>query len=107
MDVKRPHFEEVHAYYGIVVRLGGSATNDAGVAYVVGVKFFDNEGQSFISIGATLKNVSRIDMRVRDPLLDDIEITAMCVLGRILKSFMIKGLMLCSASTAWRVIFLP
>jgi glycerate kinase len=46
----------------IILGLGGSATNDAGVgmAQALGVKFFNQNNQSFLPVGATLKQISYI-----------------------------------------------
>ena len=64
----------------IIVGLGGSCTNDAacGLAAALGIKFYDKDGQSFIPTGGTLSSVERIDYSTISPLLEGIEIVAMC-----------------------------
>jgi len=64
----------------IVVGLGGSCTNDfgCGAAYACGVRFYDKNGNSFMPVGGTLKDVAQIDLSQRSPLLDGIEIVTMC-----------------------------
>lgn len=64
----------------ILLGLGGSCTNDGGCgcAAALGVKFFDADGVSFIPVGETLNQISRIDMQDAGHLLDGIQLTAMC-----------------------------
>lgn len=64
----------------LIVGLGGSATNDGGcgAAAAIGVKFFDQEGNEFIPVGGTLKNICKIDLSQRSELIRDIEIITMC-----------------------------
>ncbi len=64
----------------IIVGLGGSCTNDAacGLASALGIKFYDKDGQSFVPTGGTLSSIERIDYSTRSPLLEGIEIQAMC-----------------------------
>ena len=64
----------------ILLGLGGSATNDlgCGCAAALGVKFFDKNGQSFIPVGKTLKDIANIDVSKAKEYLKDIKITAMC-----------------------------
>ena len=64
----------------IIVGLGGSCTNDAacGLAAALGIKFYDRDGQSFVPTGGTLSSIERIDYSTRSPLLEGIEIQAMC-----------------------------
>jgi len=64
----------------IIVGLGGSSTNDGGcgAAAAVGVRFFDESGNSFIPVGGTLRDIEKIDLSLRSGLLSGIEITAMC-----------------------------
>lgn len=47
-----------------VLGLGGSATNDCGcgMAAALGFKFFDKEGNSFIPVGKTLSDITRIEL---------------------------------------------
>lgn len=64
----------------IIVGLGGSSTNDGGcgAAAAVGIKFYDKNGNEFIPVGGTLKNIDRIDLSQRAKELDNIEIITMC-----------------------------
>ena len=64
----------------IIVGLGGSCTNDAacGLAAALGTRFYDKKGQSFVPTGGTLSSIERIDYSTRSPLLEGIEIQAMC-----------------------------
>ena len=64
----------------IIIGLGGSCTNDAGVgaACAVGVKFYDEEDQAFLPTGNTLAKIKRIDTTQAKQLLQNIKITAMC-----------------------------
>lgn len=64
----------------IIVGLGGSATNDggAGAAAALGVKFYDSTGKSFVPVGATLKDIDKIDISGLLPDLAGIEIVTMC-----------------------------
>ncbi|MBQ8228327.1 MAG: glycerate kinase [Clostridia bacterium] len=64
----------------IIMCLGGSCTNDmgAGMAAAVGIKFYNTEGQSFVPVGGTLKDIVKIDVTERNKLFNEIEITAMC-----------------------------
>lgn len=64
----------------IIVGLGGSSTNDAGVgaAAACGVQFFNSAGQSFVPTGGTLAEIDRIDVSKMNPLLRSVEIVAMC-----------------------------
>lgn len=57
-----------------VMGIGGSATNDGGcgMAAALGTKFFDENGAEFIPVGATLKNISRIEFGRRR------EVTVLC-----------------------------
>lgn len=64
----------------IIMGLGGSCTNDGGcgAAAAVGVKFFNQDGETFVPTGGTLSQISRIDMDGIDPALKDITIVTMC-----------------------------
>ena len=46
----------------IVLALGGSATNDGGcgAAAALGVRFFNGEGEPFVPVGGTLKDIARV-----------------------------------------------
>lgn len=62
---------------GIILGMGGSATNDAGcgMACALGVKFYDEADNEFIPSGGTLCKIKRIDTR---GLKLDVPVTAMC-----------------------------
>lgn len=64
----------------IIVGLGGSSTNDGGTgtAAAIGVKFYNKEGNEFIPVGKTLKDIVKIDMSGRSKDIENIEIVAMC-----------------------------
>lgn len=69
-----------HGAQTIIVGLGGSCTNDGGcgAAAACGVEFFDQNGQSFIPVGKTLKNITRIDTSKAKQRLLGIDIITMC-----------------------------
>lgn len=64
----------------LIIGLGGSATNDGGTgaAAALGVRFYDQEGKSFIPVGSTLKEIMRIDTQALMPELKEIPCIAMC-----------------------------
>jgi len=64
----------------IILGLGGSCTNDAGVgmAAALGTKFYDSRGKSFLPNGATLNLVSDIEISETAKLLKGIQLQAMC-----------------------------
>ncbi|MFA6948314.1 MAG: glycerate kinase [Eubacteriales bacterium] len=64
----------------IVLSLGGSATNDCGcgLAAALGVRFYGESKQMFVPTGATLANITRIDMSGLEPALDGCVFTAIC-----------------------------
>ena len=64
----------------IIVGLGGSCTNDfgCGAAAACGIKFYDEDGEQFVPIGETLKDVKRIDFSAKDKCLESVEIVTMC-----------------------------
>lgn len=64
----------------IVVGLGGSSTNDGGcgAAAAIGVKFFNEKGESFIPTGGNTHDIAKIDMSGKTTALDGIEIVTMC-----------------------------
>lgn len=64
----------------ILVALGGSCTNDggAGLAAALGMKFLDENGQAFLPVGATLKDIRRIETSELDRRLLYTELTIMC-----------------------------
>jgi len=62
---------------GIILAMGGSATNDAGcgMASALGVKFFDESGREFIPTGGTLCKIEKIDTQ---GIMLGVPVTAMC-----------------------------
>lgn len=64
----------------IILGLGGSSTNDAGTgaAAACGVRFFNASGIPFVPTGGTLSEIARIDLSLRTPILDSVEIITMC-----------------------------
>lgn len=63
----------------ILLGLGGSCTNDGGCgcAAALGVRFLDQDGQSFIPVGETLADIYSIDLSGTS-YLRDVQLTAMC-----------------------------
>lgn len=64
----------------IVIGLGGSCTNDAGVgaASALGVDFYDRDGNLFLPTGNTLSKIKKIDTSKADQMLKNCTVTAMC-----------------------------
>ncbi len=64
----------------IILGLGGSATNDAGAGCMaaLGVKFYNNNNESFIPVGGTLHEVVHIDTSSLHPLVQQIQFITMC-----------------------------
>ena len=64
----------------IILGLGGSCTNDAGVgaARAMGTSFYDTRGKEFIPTADTLVKIADIDNSDTLELLDGIKVTAMC-----------------------------
>lgn len=64
----------------LVLALGGSATNDGGcgAAAAAGVRFWDGSGRPFVPVGATLKDIARIDVSAMDPALALLPVETMC-----------------------------
>lgn len=64
----------------LIIGLGGSCTNDAGcgAAAAAGIRFLDADGRSFLPTGNTLHQIVCIDRSGFSPLLQNVEITAMC-----------------------------
>ena len=69
-----------HGWRKILLGLGGSATNDggAGMAAARGVRFFDEQGNTFTPTGGTLLNIARIDLTALRALLQGCEAIALC-----------------------------
>lgn len=69
-----------HGACKVIVGLGGSATNDGGcgMAAACGVRFLDENDNTFVPVGETLTKIARIDMGGLDPRLARTEIVTMC-----------------------------
>lgn len=63
----------------ILIGLGGSATNDGGCgcAAAVGTIFTDKNGNEFVPVGETLKDIAHIDSSKTQELLSEISISIM------------------------------
>lgn len=66
-----------HDVTHIMLGLGGSATNDGGcgIACALGVRFYDKQGESFIPVGKSLKDIHVIDMSGLHPKANKIRWT--------------------------------
>ena len=64
----------------IILGLGGSSTNDfgCGMAYALGVRFYDENGIPFMPVGESLDKVKKIDISKLDDRLKSVEIVTMC-----------------------------
>lgn len=64
----------------IILGIGGSATNDAGVGMLqaLGAAFLDDEGKPLAAGGAALKQLSKIDLSALDPRLATTQIEVAC-----------------------------
>lgn len=64
----------------MIVGLGGSATNDGGTgaAAALGIRFFDEKGESFVPVGGTLDRIVSIDVSGLLPELAKTELITMC-----------------------------
>lgn len=64
----------------IIVGLGGSCTNDGGTgcAAALGIRFYNDQGQSFVPVGGTLNKIKKIDFSGLVPDLKEIELVTMC-----------------------------
>lgn len=69
-----------HGVTDIIIGLGGSSTNDmgAGMAAALGVKFYKQDGSSFVPTGGTLSEVVSVDTSLAEALLKGVKVTAMC-----------------------------
>lgn len=56
-----------------IIGLGGSATNDggAGACAALGIEFLNEQGEKFVPVGATLKDICSIDMEQMHPGIKD------------------------------------
>lgn len=64
----------------LAVGLGGSATVDGGigVAAALGARFLDRDGRALEPVGASLRDIHRIDLSELDPRLRSLRIEALC-----------------------------
>ncbi|MZI95885.1 glycerate kinase [Vibrio sp. CAIM 722] len=64
----------------IILGIGGSATNDAGVGMcqALGIKFLDEQGEELGFGGGELNKLAKIDLSALDPRLADITIDVAC-----------------------------
>lgn len=64
----------------IIIGLGGSCTNDAGVgcARALGAEFYDREGRMFVPEADSLSRIGSYSLKNTQKLLKDCHITAMC-----------------------------
>ncbi len=69
-----------HGATQLILGLGGSATNDGGCgcAAALGARFLDKDGNFFVPVGGTLKNISDVDLSSLQRKLHGCTITAMC-----------------------------
>ncbi|WP_167959286.1 glycerate kinase family protein [Anaerosporobacter faecicola] len=69
-----------HGCKEIILGLGGSCTNDAGVgaARALGTCFFDTRGKEFIPTADTLLRIADIDNSIAEERLQGVKVTAMC-----------------------------
>lgn len=63
-----------------VIGLGGSSTNDGGCgcAAALGVRFYNEQGETFVPVGGSLAEISRIDNSSIDPRIKECRIQVMC-----------------------------
>jgi len=69
-----------HGVEQIIIGIGGSATNDAGVgmAQALGAEILDAEGNQVDFGGGNLDQIAKIDLKNLDSRLKDVEILAAC-----------------------------
>ncbi len=69
-----------HGAKNIVIGIGGSATNDAGVGMMqaLGVRFLDRDGEDLSPGGGSLDQLERIDITGLDPRLADCTVRVAC-----------------------------
>lgn len=69
-----------HGCRRIIIGLGGSCTNDAGIgmARALGARFYDRNGAEFAPQADEMTEISRIDNTAVQKLLRGVEVTAMC-----------------------------
>lgn len=64
----------------VILGIGGSSTNDGGCGFAaaLGVKFYDQNHETFIPTGGTLHQIHQIDKSNLDKRLNQIELITMC-----------------------------
>jgi glycerate 2-kinase len=64
----------------IILGVGGSATNDAGMgmAEALGAKFYDGAGNQLKPIGQNLESIRSIDVKRLHPRIKEVSVTAIC-----------------------------
>ena len=64
----------------VILGLGGSATNDGGcgAAAALGVEIRNAEGETFIPVGGTLKDIASVSLAHAHPLIKNVPFTTMC-----------------------------
>ena len=64
----------------ILLGLGGTSTNDGGcgLAAALDTRFYNKDGEEFIPVGGTLKNIARIDTTYTNAAFHEVSLTAMC-----------------------------
>jgi len=69
-----------HGVEKIIIGIGGSATNDAGVGLVqaLGAQILDKQGKQIDFGGGNLNQIEKINLKSVDSRLDDIEILVAC-----------------------------
>jgi len=69
-----------HGVEEIILGIGGSATNDAGLGMLcaMGARMLDKSGNEFIPRGETLVNINQIDLSGIHPRATQIKFTALC-----------------------------
>jgi glycerate kinase len=70
----------------IILGLGGSCTNDAGagMAAALGVKFYDENEETFIPTGGSLDKVKKIDVTLAKEYMAGIKLIALCDVNNIM-----------------------
>ncbi|MDY0338961.1 MAG: glycerate kinase [Acholeplasmataceae bacterium] len=69
-----------HGVNKVILGIGGSSTNDGGCGFAaaLGVKFYDQNHETFIPTGGTLHQIHQIDKSNLDKRLNQIELITMC-----------------------------
>lgn len=69
-----------HGVKKVILGIGGSSTNDGGCGFAaaLGVKFYDQNHETFIPTGGTLHQIHQIDKSNLDKRLNQIELITMC-----------------------------